>query len=81
MTVIDVLRPLVLSGPSGVGKSTLLKRLLAEYPDRFGFSVSRMFNNFQPIYLTFSQIRLDSRGQARSQANLTISRIEKSSRT
>jgi guanylate kinase len=46
MTVIDVLRPLVLSGPSGVGKSTLLKRLFAEYPDRFGFSVSRMFGSF-----------------------------------
>lgn len=33
-------RPLVLFGPSGTGKSTLLKRLLSEYPDRFGFSVS-----------------------------------------
>jgi guanylate kinase len=37
----DFLRPLVLSGPSGVGKSTLLQRLLAEYPDKFGFSISR----------------------------------------
>ncbi|KZW00029.1 guanylate kinase [Exidia glandulosa HHB12029] len=36
-------RPLVLSGPSGTGKSTLLKRLFAEYPDKFGFSVSRTF--------------------------------------
>ncbi|KZT27723.1 guanylate kinase [Neolentinus lepideus HHB14362 ss-1] len=36
----DFLRPLVLSGPSGVGKSTLLTRLFAEYPDKFGFSVS-----------------------------------------
>ncbi|KDQ61651.1 hypothetical protein JAAARDRAFT_31115 [Jaapia argillacea MUCL 33604] len=36
----DFLRPLVLSGPSGVGKSTLLKRLFAEFPDKFGFSVS-----------------------------------------
>lgn len=35
------LRPLVLSGPSGVGKSTLLQRLFLEYPDSFGFSVSR----------------------------------------
>ncbi|KAF5351517.1 hypothetical protein D9758_007182 [Tetrapyrgos nigripes] len=34
------MRPLVLSGPSGVGKSTLLQRLFAEYPDKFGFSVS-----------------------------------------
>lgn len=35
------LRPLVLSGPSGVGKSTLLQRLFADFPDKFGFSVSR----------------------------------------
>ncbi|KAF5316101.1 hypothetical protein D9619_006173 [Psilocybe cf. subviscida] len=34
------LRPLVLSGPSGVGKSTLLKRLFNEFPEKFGFSVS-----------------------------------------
>jgi guanylate kinase len=31
---------LVLAGPSGTGKSTLLKRLFGEYPDLFGFSVS-----------------------------------------
>lgn len=34
-------RPIVLSGPSGVGKSTLLKKLFEEFPDDFGFSVSR----------------------------------------
>lgn len=33
-------RPIVVSGPSGTGKSTLLKKLFAEYPDRFGFSIS-----------------------------------------
>lgn len=33
-------RPVVISGPSGTGKSTLLKKLLAEFPDKFGFSVS-----------------------------------------
>lgn len=33
-------RPIVISGPSGTGKSTLLKRLMKEYPDTFGFSVS-----------------------------------------
>ncbi|KAJ1995147.1 guanylate kinase [Coemansia spiralis] len=33
-------RPIVVFGPSGTGKSTLLKRLFAEYPNDFGFSVS-----------------------------------------
>lgn len=31
---------IVLSGPSGTGKSTLLKKLFAEFPNSFGFSVS-----------------------------------------
>ena len=33
-------RPVVVCGPSGVGKGTLLSRLMAEYPNDFGFSVS-----------------------------------------
>lgn len=33
-------RPIVISGPSGTGKSTLLKKLFGEYPTEFGFSVS-----------------------------------------
>lgn len=33
-------RPVVLSGPLGVGKSTLLKKLLQEHDSIFGFSVS-----------------------------------------
>lgn len=43
----DFLRPLVLSGPSGVGKSTLLTRLFANHPTKFGFSVSRKKPFFQ----------------------------------
>ncbi|KAF8927699.1 guanylate kinase [Haplosporangium gracile] len=38
-------RPIVISGPSGAGKSTFLKRLFAEYPDKFGFSVSNTTRN------------------------------------
>ncbi|KJH51711.1 guanylate kinase [Dictyocaulus viviparus] len=33
-------RPIVLSGPSGGGKSTILARAMSDYPDRFTFSVS-----------------------------------------
>ena len=33
-------RPKVITGPSGVGKSTLIKKLMAEFPGQFGFSVS-----------------------------------------
>jgi guanylate kinase len=44
----DFHRPLIMSGPSGVGKSTLLKRLLEEYPDKFGFSVSHTTRSPRP---------------------------------
>ncbi|CAI5438093.1 unnamed protein product [Caenorhabditis angaria] len=33
-------RPIVLSGPSGGGKSTILSRAMKEYPESFAFSVS-----------------------------------------
>ena len=33
-------RPMIIVGPSGVGKSTLIKALTDKYPDSFGFSVS-----------------------------------------
>jgi guanylate kinase len=34
------LEPLVVCGPSGVGKGSLIERLLQRYPNEFGFSVS-----------------------------------------
>lgn len=33
------------AGPSGTGKSTLLKKLFTEYPDKFAFSISRSFSS------------------------------------
>ncbi|KAK9462616.1 P-loop containing nucleoside triphosphate hydrolase protein [Lipomyces oligophaga] len=48
MSVKVSLRPIVISGPSGTGKSTLLKRLFAEYPDSFGFSVSHTTRKPRP---------------------------------
>lgn len=41
MAAAALLRPIVICGPSGTGKSTLLKKLFVEYPDKFGFSISR----------------------------------------
>lgn len=33
-------KPIVISGPSGVGKGTLITKLMEEFPSMFGFSVS-----------------------------------------
>jgi guanylate kinase len=33
-------KPIIILGPSGVGKSTLIKELNSKYPDSFGFSIS-----------------------------------------
>lgn len=33
-------KPVVISGPSGVGKGTLINKLMNEFPSTFGFSVS-----------------------------------------
>ena len=40
IVVMSKLRPVVMCGPSGVGKGTLINRLMADFPGRFGFSVS-----------------------------------------
>ncbi|KAL4959840.1 guanylate kinase [Aspergillus stella-maris] len=39
-SAVQKFRPVVVSGPSGTGKSTLLTRLFKEVPDTFGFSIS-----------------------------------------
>lgn len=39
---------IVIVGPSGVGKSTLIKKLMGEYPGRFGFSVSHTTRQPRP---------------------------------
>ncbi|KAI1337672.1 guanylate kinase [Xylariaceae sp. FL0016] len=41
-------RPLVISGPSGVGKGTLIKRLFAAHPDIFTLSVSHTTRKPRP---------------------------------
>jgi len=38
----------VVTGPSGVGKSTLIKKLMAEFPGKFGFSVSHTTREPRP---------------------------------
>lgn len=47
-TSTDERRPIVFSGPSGTGKSTLIKRLFANHPDLFGFSVSHTTRKPRP---------------------------------
>lgn len=44
-------RPIVLSGPSGGGKSTILARAMKEYPNSFAFSVSREFSSLQQLFV------------------------------
>ncbi|KAL4874229.1 P-loop containing nucleoside triphosphate hydrolase protein [Aspergillus karnatakaensis] len=41
-------RPIVISGPSGVGKGTLIQRLFDTHPDTFGFTVSHTTREPRP---------------------------------
>ena len=47
-SVFTLHRPLVVCGPSGVGKSTLIKQLTKEFPIQFGFSVSHTTRKPRP---------------------------------
>ena len=40
--------PIVICGPSGVGKGTLIEKLKADYPEQFGFSVSSTTRDPRP---------------------------------
>eukprot|EP00752_Nemacystus_decipiens_P011134 g9894.t1 len=44
----DSLKPLVVCGPSGVGKGTLINMLREDFPGRFGFSVSHTTRKPRP---------------------------------
>ena len=53
---------LVVAGPSGVGKGTLIKRLMDENPGKFGFSVSHTTRDPRPgeidgVHYHFSTVR------------------------
>ncbi|DAA73704.1 TPA_exp: Uncharacterized protein A8136_4138 [Trichophyton benhamiae CBS 112371] len=41
-------RPIIISGPSGVGKGTLCQRLVSSYPDTFAFTVSHTTRGPRP---------------------------------
>ncbi|KAF0720620.1 Aste57867_177 [Aphanomyces stellatus] len=61
--------PLLIAGPSGVGKGTLITKLLGKYPQLFGFSVShttrdprkgvfQRFASMLPMYILFFNCQL-----------------------
>jgi ABC-type transport system involved in cytochrome bd biosynthesis fused ATPase/permease subunit len=43
-----LVKPMVICGPSGVGKGTLINLLFKEFPDQFGFSVSHTTRGARP---------------------------------
>jgi len=44
----EPIRPVVIAGPSGVGKGTLIELLMKEYPEHFGFSISHTTRDPRP---------------------------------
>ena len=42
------IHPLIVSGPSGVGKSTIIAKLMEKFPTKFGFSVSHTTREPRP---------------------------------
>ena len=42
------MKPLVITGPSGVGKGTLINKLIADFPGRFGFCCSHTTRGPRP---------------------------------
>ena len=43
-----VLDPLIVCGPSGVGKGTIIERFMADYERHFGFTVSHTTRSPRP---------------------------------
>lgn len=66
-------RPIVVSGPSGAGKSTFLKRLFHEFPDKFGFSVSRN-STLHPIFTCLDTTRSPRSGETNGTEYFFVSR-------
>ncbi|KAK3295378.1 guanylate kinase [Chaetomium fimeti] len=59
-------RPIVISGPSGVGKGTLFQRLLDKYPDTFASTVSHTTRQPRPGEVEGSAYYFVSRDQFES---------------
>jgi guanylate kinase len=64
-----LLMPLVICGPSGAGKGTIIAKLMEKYPDYFGFSVSNTSRGPRPgeqdgVHYYFSSIEEIDRGIA-----------------
>lgn len=66
------LRPVVICGPSGVGKGTLIDKLFAKYPGALGFSVSHTTRQPRPgeqhgVHYHFTTIESMEEGIAKNE--------------